>query len=223
MARKELELGEEYDDVVAARNAYVDSLMHEQFQLAGMGTVFCLGTKPGRITHKEVCYALNKLGSLGFAESFELLPRGWEPQMLYAPMTAELVAALVPFVIQSIERKVMSGTISIYSSSNLPLFYISHILGWYNHQKLRGPIPEFNPMIRAQHMAVKYRQNAVLSCPLCNHQFMPPAHLVTQQAKYWAWVMWLPKHGFEYHLYDVPKKLWSLVPASMRPKKESSK
>jgi hypothetical protein len=195
---------EDWEDIELKRNQYIDDILNAQFQLTGIGSVFQMGKEPKSISHKEICYVLSKLARLGYASGYQLLPLGWEPEMLYGALTSEEVASLVPIMIQAIEHKVIAGTINIYAENNRPLLYCADVMGWYWFKKLRGPRPEFNPAIRAQHMAVRVRQNAPLVCPLCQHQFMPPAHLVTQQAKAWWWLNQMPKHFVEYHRYKKP-------------------
>ena len=221
MATSKKDLALEKDDeesVTDRRHKIVDEVLGEQYQLAGVGTIFQVGQQ-SYPTFKDVCYVLNRLWVLGYAENYSLLPDGVPVEILggSTPLTDEekedgkrakpgtlgvtkdVANWLVPTLLQNIERQTLVGKIDILAPNNRGLVYLADVLGWYWHNQLRGPRPVTNKLLKMARP--KIMQDAALSCPCCFHQFVPPKNLVTQQAKAYAFAAWLPKHFKEYHMW----------------------
>lgn len=194
---------EQEEDPLAVRYAMVDKLLQTKFQLTSVGTIFQMGQEADP-SYNDILYVLNRLYTTGYAQQFKLMPYGTEPEILASALTKEVVAWLVPIVLQNVDRKVLGGEIDILAPNNHTLVYLCDVMAWYWHKSLHGPKPVVNSMLKMQKTPRQVVQNAVLSCPICYHQFVPPANYKTQESKAWAYSRWLPTHFVEYHKWHKP-------------------
>lgn len=192
-------------DLIEVRNRAVDELIGSSFQLSATGTIFTIGTEsnPG---WDDILFVLNRLYTTGYAEEFKLLPFNVEPEILVSGLSKDVVAWLVPMIIQAIDRKVLGQEIDIISPNNKNLVRLADVLGWYWYKQLHGPKPVINSMIKMQR-PIKMVQNASLVCPLCYHQFAPAVSYQNQSDKAFAFVSWLPTHLVQYHQFKNTKKI----------------
>jgi hypothetical protein len=188
---------EEEEDPIEVRNKLVDSLIGSSFQLSATGTIFTIGTETVP-SWNDILFTLNRLYTMGYVEEFHLLPFNVEPAIRVSGLSKEIVAWLVPLLIQAIDRKVMGGQIDILSPNNKNLVRLADVLGWYWYHYLHGPKPVINSMIKMQR-PTKIVQNAALVCPLCYHQFHPAPSYTNQSDKAIAFAKWLPYHLYKYH------------------------
>jgi hypothetical protein len=182
----------------------VAQILSGAFQLEATGTIFEMGVESNP-EFKDIIYVLNRLYTTGYVQQYNLLPFNVEPSILVGTLTKDVVAWLVPVLIQAVDRKALSGSLDILAENNESLVYLCDVLSWYWHKTLGGPKPAISSMVKLAdkptHMVV---QNAALVCPMCYHQFVPPATYKTQSAKAWAYARWFPLHLVEYHKWVKP-------------------
>lgn len=221
--KKEFKKNMQEEDPLEVRNRALDALLQTKFQLTATGSLFKVGEE-AHPEYADVLFVLNRLYALGYADQYKLLPSNIEPAFLASALSKEVVIWLVPMVCMSIDRKVMAGDIDIVSGNNKNLVLICHVLAWYWHKELHGPRPVVASMVKTQKVIRQIVQNAPLVCPLCYHQFYPPATYKTQEAKAWAFAKWYPHHLVEYHQYKVRKSIISTCGCpACKSKRESSK
>lgn len=191
-------------DPLDERNQMVDALIGTSFQLSATGTIFRIGTESNP-SWDDILFVLNRLYTTGYAEEYKLLPYNVEPAILVSGLSKEVVAWLVPLIIQAIDRKVMGSEIDFLSPNNKNLVRLADVLGWYWYKHLHGPKPVINSLIKSQRPA-KLVQNAYLTCPLCFHQFIPASSYKNQSDKTFAFARWLPTHLVQYHKFHESKK-----------------
>jgi len=191
-------------DPLQVRLNRVASILSGAFQLEATGTIFEMG-KESDPQFKDVIYVLNRLYTTGYVRQYNLLPYNVEPEILVQTMTKEVVAWLVPVIIEAVDRKALSGSIDILSENNESLVYLMDVLAWYWHKTLGGPKPAISSMVKlAKKPAHLVVQNAALVCPMCYHQYNPPVQYKTQEAKAWGYYRWFPTHLEEYHHWKRP-------------------
>jgi hypothetical protein len=188
------------------RTNRVAQLLSSCFQLTSTGTIFKMGVEPDKCEFDDVLYVLNRLYTTGFAKEYNLLPFNVDLEILVNAMTKEVVAWLVPLVLQNIDRKCISGQIDILAVNNESLVYLCDVMSWYWYKKLGGPKPAVTSMVKLASEKKNHQivQNAALVCPMCYHQFQPPANYKTQSSKAWAYARWFPTHLVEYHKWVKP-------------------
>lgn len=201
------------DDPRQIRINRVAQLLSNAFQLESTGTIFQMGVRPSRCEFDDVIYVLNRLYTTGLANEYNLLPYDVDLEILVNPLTTEVVAWLVPVILQNVDRKCITGQIDILAFNNESLVYICDVMAWYWHLKLGGPKPAVMSMVRlsAETPTHQIVQNAAFVCPLCYRQFNPPDQYKTQEAKAWAFTRWYPTHLVDYHYYTPPKSMQSWV------------
>lgn len=191
-------------DPLQVRLNRVAQILSGAFQLTATGTIFEMG-KESNPKFEDVIYVLNRLYTTGYVQQYNLLPYNVEPEVLVQTLTKEVVAWIVPVVIQAVDRKALSGAIDILAENNETLVYLCDVLAWYWHKSLGGPKPAISSMVKLadkpKHMVV---QNAALVCPMCYHQYIPPKTYKTQEAKAWGYARWFPIHLQEYHMWKKP-------------------
>ena len=191
-------------DPLAERNQLVDTLINTSFQLSATGTIFTIGTESNP-SWEDILFVLNRLYTTGYAEEFKLLPFNVEPAILVSGLSKEVVAWLVPLIIQAIDRKVMGSEIDILAPNNKNLVRLADVLGWYWYHTLHGPKPVVNQLVSIERHH-KVVQNASLCCPLCYHQFIPAPGYKTQSEKAFAFAKWLPTHLVHTHMFTDTSK-----------------
>jgi hypothetical protein len=202
--KKSKDAPESETDPVQVRNQLVDSLIGSSFQLAATGTIFSIGSE-FTPSWEDILFTLNRLYTTGYVEEYKLLPYNVPPAILISGLTKDVVAWLVPMLINAIDRKVMGQEIDPLSPNNKALVGLADVLGWYWYKYLHGPKPVIKSLVVMQR-PTKMVQNAALICPLCYHQFKPASSYSTQQERVHAFAKWLPTHFSTYHhLHDTHK------------------
>lgn len=192
------------EDPLEVRNRFVDTLIGSAFQLSATGTIFVIGSE-STPSWEDVLFVLNRLYTTGYAEEYKLLPYNVDPAILISGLSKEVVAWLVPLIIQAIDRKVMGSEIDILSPNNKNLVRLADVLGWYWYKHLHGPKPVVTDLIKIEKHH-KLVQNAYLTCPLCYHQFIPASSYKNQSDKAFAFARWLPTHLVQYHKFHDTNK-----------------
>ena len=190
-------------DPIEVRNKIVDSLIQSSFQLSATGTIFTMGQESSP-SWQDVVFVLNRLYTTGYVVQYNLLPFTVEPEILVSGLAKEVVAWLVPTIIQSVDRKVLAGQIDILSPNNRSLVFLCDVLGWYWYKTLHGPKPVVQSLVKMQKNPAKVVQNVALVCPMCYHQCNPPERYKTQSSKAWYYARWFPTHLVEYHKWAKP-------------------
>jgi hypothetical protein len=181
----------------------VAQILSGAFQLEATGTIFEMGVESNP-EFKDIIYVLNRLYTTGYVQQYNLLPYNVEPEILVQTLTKEVVAWVVPVLIQAVDRKALSGALDILAVNNESLVYLMDVCAWYWHKTLGGPKPAISSMVKLAKPPRQVVQNAALVCPMCYHQFNPPSTYKTQSAKAWAYARWFPTHLVEYHRWVKP-------------------
>ena len=199
MKNKKLDPVEQEQHLTEVRNAIVDTLIGSSFRLSATGTIFTIG-QDCTPAWNDILFCLNRMYTCNYVQEFKLLPFNVEPEVLVSGLSKDVVAWVVPILIQNVDRKVLAGQIDILAPNNHTLVRLMDVLGWYWHKMLHGPKPVTSSLIKMQR-PTKVVQDAALSCPLCFHQFIPAPSYKRQSDKVFAFSSWLPTHLVQYHRF----------------------
>lgn len=164
-------------------------------------------------TVEDVRYIFKKLYTSKYMR--QVVPV-WAVEELLVKASVEQINTLVPAVLLAINDILEYKE---YEAQDLYFLCVSaYVLAWFDHLQLGGPRPIIESerekrMVKSHHKLD--RMEIVLRCEYCNKVFTPPANLVRYEKVAKAYLVWLPKHYWEYH------KWASFRPSGKATKKES--
>ncbi|MDD1640830.1 MAG: hypothetical protein LUQ68_04775, partial [Methylococcaceae bacterium] len=172
------------------------------------GLTFSIGDeiKP---SYQDVVLMLKHLYTGGYTERYRLVQTTIPHDLLFTGGSKDQYHALVPQIVRNAEWLVQTGSLDVYDEYNYRLIVAVYVLSWYWHHVLGGPKPAVGGL-KETHIR-KIIQNEPLQCPVCYKKYCPPPKLVTQEAKAWSFLGWLPTHFVEYHLWTPSSKFIPLV------------
>jgi len=185
-----------------------DSITGRINQFMATGLTFSIGDeiKP---SYLDLVLMLRHLYTGGYTERYKLVQTHIPHELLFTGGSKDQYHALTPQVVRNAEWLVQTGQLDVYDESNYRLIVAVYVLSWYWYHHLAGPKPTVGGL-KETHIK-KIIQNEPLQCPVCYKKFCPPPKLVTQQAKAWAFLGWLPSHFVEYHFWTPTSKFEKLV------------
>jgi hypothetical protein len=172
------------------------------------GLTFSIGQEI-QPSYQDVCSVLRGLWAGGYTHRYNLVQTTIPHELLFTGSTKETNLALVPQIVRNAEWAVELNQLDVLDPENYRLVVGVYVLSWYWFHTLGGPKPDVRGLKDKE--VRKIVQNEPLCCPICYKKYTPPTRLVTQQAKAWAWLKWLPTHFVEYHFWTPPKALTSWV------------
>lgn len=172
------------------------------------GLTFSIGDeiKP---TYQDLVLVLKHLYTGGYVDSYKLVQTTIPHELLFTGGSKDQYHALVPQIVRNAEWAVQTGSLDVYDESNYRLIVVVYVLSWYWYHHLGGPKPLVGGL-KETHIR-KIIQNEPLQCPICYKKYCTPPKLVTQEAKAWSFLGWLPSHFVEYHFWTPSSKFITLV------------
>ncbi len=173
------------------------------------GLTFCIGQeiKPA---YQDLTTVLKFLYTGGYTKRYQLVQTAVDHDLLFTGGTKEQYHALVPQIVNRMEFLVQTNQFDVYASENYRIIVCVYVLSWYWFHYLAGPKPRVKGLKEIDYTR-KIVQNEPLQCPLCYKKFIPAPKFVTQEAKMWAFIRWLPSHCVSYHKYTPSKSMLSWV------------
>lgn len=168
------------------------------------GLTFSIGQEINP-SYQDVCSVLRGLWVGGYTHRYKLVQSHIPHDLLFTGGSREQNLALVPQIVRNAEWAVEMNQLDVLDPENYRLVVGVYVLSWYWFHSLGGPKPEVKGLKSIE--TRKIIQNEPLCCPICYKKYIPPTHFVTQQAKGWSWLKWLPTHFIEYHHYSLPKSM----------------
>lgn len=197
-----------------------DSITGQVNHFKATGLTFSIGEEINP-AYQDMVVVLKHLYTGGYVEEYKLVRTTIPLEILFTSGTKDQYHALVPQIVRNAEWAVQVNALDVYDKHNYRLIVGVYVLSWYWYHKLGGPKPEVKGLKDVN--TRKIVQNEPLQCPCCYKKFSPSMRLVTQEAKMWAFILWLPTHCVEYHLWTPPSRLKSLVTKSVLNALEQSK
>jgi hypothetical protein len=168
------------------------------------GLTFSIGQEINP-SYQDVVSVLRGLWVGGFTHKYKLVQTHIPHELLFTGSTKETNLALVPQIVRNAEWAVETNQLDVLDPENYRLVVGVYVLSWYWFHTLGGPKPDVRGLKDRE--VRKIIQNEPLCCPICYKKYTPPSHLVTQSAKAWAWLEWLPTHFVGYHFWSVPQRM----------------
>jgi hypothetical protein len=172
------------------------------------GLTFCIGDEI-RPSWQDVTTVLRHLWLGGYVERYNLVQTNLDLSLLFSGGSKETYSGLIVQIVMRSEYLVQTGTLDVFDHDNYRLIVGVYVLSWWWFHNMGGPKPKVSGLREIQ--VRKIIQNEPLQCPVCNKKYTPNVRFVTQAAKMWAFVQWLPSHCVEYHFYTPPKHLTSWI------------